>query len=170
MENYKVADLPKNYFLNNSEKELSSDDVAELLKINVTAYDMFLVRNNLHALRSKMNDNLNSLNIKVDDGLSKVFTCLEDIKKSLEVEFNNGSVKTSKINDVILEHHNDIKKVKTILEDLDKKKQDKGLFKSTVRNVSWWSDNLIKIALLIAMVLAYLGISDIYSRLDSLPK
>lgn len=166
-----MADIPKsNYFLNNTGEELTSDDVAELLKINVTAYDMFLVRNNLHSLRTKMDDNLHSLNNKVDGGFDKVFSSLEDIKKSLEVEFNNGSLKKAKINDVIIEHHDDIKKVKKILEDLDTKKQDKGVLRTTVKSAAWWADNLIKIALLAAAVLAYFGFNDLYSKLEGIIK
>ena len=154
-----MVNFPKNYFINKVGEELSSDEVAELLKISVTAYDMFLVRNNLHTLRTK-----------IDGGLNNISLCLEDIKNSLEVEFKNGSIKKSKINDVILEHHFDIKEVKKIVSDLDNRKQDKGFIKTTIKNVNWWADNIIKIVLLLTAILGYFVYNDLATVVKNLPR
>ena len=53
-----MADLPISYY---KEEELTSDQVADLLKVNATAYDMYLLRNNLHTLRTQTDDSLKLL-------------------------------------------------------------------------------------------------------------
>lgn len=123
-----------------------------------------------------------------DDNSKKVFTFLveyvSDIKEDMKgirdavkdldkVSIINGGgdgIRTEIMaNDFHQSMYNRIMKNEKDLLSLETKKQDKGMFKSTVKSVSWWADSIIKIILLIAIVLAYLEISDIYTIIQSLP-
>ena len=66
--------------------------------------------------------------------------------------------------------YNRITKNAKDLKELDKKKQDRGMLKTTVKSINWWADNIIKIILLLAALFGWIAYHDITTTLNTLPK